>query len=902
MSSRNALLRMARREVLRAKGRSALIILMILAPIAIMTLIDVTARSALLSDEETVRRATGAADTRVNWSGISSIEQNVVGEWRPAGNNVATPSNDSLGEPDVRSQFPGSTVISEDRTSVRARSKDGIAFVEFRMIDYSNPVVAGLYEQKSGRAPQSTNEIALTKSAAERLGATVGKRVDILTAGGKLNPLVVGIVESPSSLRSDIAVGMPGFIERTSETYFQTFHFIDTSTPITWQRVQELNKLGFVVYDNALVANPPKGSEFSTYDGGIGRDETAILVLLGGLATMEICLLAGAAFAVGIRRQRRSLALLAATGGTSRQMRDVVLSMAVVLGLIASVLGVAVGVVFVLIGKPWLEHLHGARFGHFEVLPRDITIIVLTGLAAALLSAIVPARTAARMDVTAALNGRRDAHASRRRWKLPVAGGALIALGMLVAAAGATTNDLSIVLIGAVVGEIGVVMMTSLLVGLVGRFARWLPLGPRLALRDAVRNRTRTAPVVAAIMAAVAGAFAMSMFVSTYEVNDREQYTSEYPKGFVSVGLDPESPDNAKQLTEVRSILTTTLPVDHVGSISTACVTSATSSCYSSLVLERVGDNKCPADDALANGNADVARKYVNDPRCAKAGSFYSRSESVVVADAGFVRALFGSNGDQAAKALDDGLALATNHYDVSDGRVNMNIWTYRDGAEPESRMLQLPATSFPVAERTSPPSLIMSKSTAEAHGLVASSPFRMVASTDRMPTGAEEDRARDALTSGDVVTDVHVEKGFKSAYGIGLLVLSIATAVLALMATGIAAGLALADGRADQGTLAAIGAGPGIRRISSAFQAFVIAVLGVGLGLLAGAVPGAGIAWVARYREFAPGVQVHLDVPWMDVVPWSTVGVLLVAVPLVAAVFAWLFTRSRIPLGRRAT
>jgi putative ABC transport system permease protein len=34
---------------------------------------------------------------------------------------------------------------------------------------------------------------------------------------------------------------------------------------------------------------------------------------------------------------------------------------------------------------------------------------------------------------------------------------------------------------------------------------RWVPLAPRIALRDASRNRTAAAPAVSAVMAAVVG-------------------------------------------------------------------------------------------------------------------------------------------------------------------------------------------------------------------------------------------------------------------------------------------------------------------------------------------------------------------------------------------------------------
>ena len=42
----------------------------------------------------------------------------------------------------------------------------------------------------------------------------------------------------------------------------------------------------------------------------------AVLVLIVVMALIEVVLLAGPAFAVGARKQQRSLALMSATGGT----------------------------------------------------------------------------------------------------------------------------------------------------------------------------------------------------------------------------------------------------------------------------------------------------------------------------------------------------------------------------------------------------------------------------------------------------------------------------------------------------------------------------------------------------------------------------------------------------------
>lgn len=62
------------------------------------------------------------------------------------------------------------------------------------------------------------------------------------------------------------------------------------------------------------------------------------------------------------------------------------------------------------------------------------------------------------------------------------------------------------------------------------------------------------------------------------------------------------------------------------------------------------------------------------------------------------------------------------------------------------------------------------------------------------------------------------------------------------LGASGIASGLAAAEGRADLSTLAAVGASPGLRRRLAASQAVVTGGLGTLLGTAAGLVPAVGL------------------------------------------------------------
>ena len=129
---------------------------------------------------------------------------------------------------------------------------------------------------------------------------------------------------------------------------------------------------------------------------------------------------------------------------------------------------------------------------------------------------------------------------------------------------------------------------------------------------------------------------------------------------------------------------------------------------------------------------------------------------------------------------------------------------------------------------------------------------------------------------------------------------------MVAVAAAGIATGLAAADSQADLATLAAVGAAPRIRRTLSGFQCAVIALMGAILGAAAGLVPAAALWGV---HSGSTGMQytasdgiVSLSPPGAPLdVPWSTMALVVVGLPLMAWLLAAGLTRSRVTLTRRS-
>ena len=135
--------------------------------------------------------------------------------------------------------------------------------------------------------------------------------------------------------------------------------------------------------------------------------------------------------------------------------------MALVLGALAAGVGVGLGILAGFGARPLVraEHPAQARAGGYRALPvallRIAGLAVLTGL----LGALIPAFSAARVGMVAALAGRRGSTGSRRRWL--VVGLAMCGMGAFIAGYGAWSVSVNTVLAGLVIGELGIVLCTS---------------------------------------------------------------------------------------------------------------------------------------------------------------------------------------------------------------------------------------------------------------------------------------------------------------------------------------------------------------------------------------------------------------------------------------------------------
>jgi putative ABC transport system permease protein len=420
----------------------------------------------------------------------------------------------------------------------------------------------------------------------------------------------LGSVEDPEDLKATTIVLRPGALPPAALSDARQNHrwLVATPDPLTWAQVKQLNTHGVTAISRHVLAHPPSQAErYPGFEGG-NDQQLGVAALVGGLALLEVILLAGSAFAVAARRRRRDLALVAAAGGTPAQLRRIVLADGVVLGTVAAVSGVALGIAAAAASRPLLERLSSLRTGAFRVYPEALAALAALAVTTGVLAALVPAWTAARQDVIAALAGRRGITRSRRRWV--VLGAVLVAAGALVAATGAQRADATIIVAGLVVIELGLVLSTPALVGLMARMGRLLPLASRIALRDTARNRTAAAPAISAVMAAVAGSLAIGVVLLGVSERARDSYRVLGRPGDVfllSFGrtVPPEAVATLRTTMPVRGLYQVNQPSCGGGG-GGSCVVGLRVPTARACPYERLGRDPTPIEQRAAR----------RDPRC----------------------------------------------------------------------------------------------------------------------------------------------------------------------------------------------------------------------------------------------------------------------------------------------
>ncbi|WP_440101606.1 FtsX-like permease family protein [Streptosporangium sp. H16] len=867
MSAIIAALRLSRREIGRARGRSALIMVMIGLPVLLLAAGLTWQATGDVTLREGLDWNIGTADAHVRGMAFDRpVRQSAGAEIsHTAGRGV---KQRTLTEQEVLALFgPGSRAVPLRGLWTGYEAAGAYREAELREIDLHDPITTGMYTLRSGRLPRVAGEVA----AGAGLGLQEGRTLTL--TGMSTVVSVVGVVESQSEPESLEIVAPPGTApDDTREA--ATSWLVDTSAPVSWQRVREINQHGVKVLSRAVVNDPPpagNGPEDPVPHVSVRTSDVVMTVLGAVVVVLEVVFLAGPAFAVGIRRRRRELALIAAQGGSPRHLRGVVLADGLTLGLTASLLGAAGGIGIGAAAAPFVHR------GPLEVPAGLVALAVLLGVVSALLAAVVPAVQASRADVAEVLAGRRSR--ARERRGLPVLGVVLLAVAMAVILLGATFlqrwdqrvpwQPISM-LLGAVLGQFGLILLTPWLVGVAARLAARLPLPFRMAARDAARNRGRTAPAVAAVLVATAVFATVAVIVSSQTARDRERYTPQYVGGSTVVSSYAANPAIWREIKKVVASALPGVPLIEAGKFA--------------------GPGSRPVN-------------VVVQPGCARdCGAFLSRAlfRPPPIGGADLVRYFLRGPDPVAETALAAGKAVVFDPRVLRDGKLVFTTEITKRVTHSVPAVVRRPPGE-PLVTAVLPVSLAAELGLAVRHDTLVADPAAV------STTPQQEERLNAAVREVDSTTAAEVERGFRGDDMATLLAFAVGASVLVLGGTFAATGLAVAEGRPDRATLAAVGAAGRVQRLLVAGQAAFVSGLGVGAGTFVGLVAGVASVFSGFHRARASGIgtvnDVSSDLVTLVIdVPWLLVAGVLVGLPLLTALLAGLCVRTRVVLTRRLT
>ncbi|GAA4713941.1 putative ABC transport system permease protein [Promicromonospora umidemergens] len=901
--------RLARRDLRRHTGRAVLIAVMVALPVAAGSFL-VTA----LESNEPYAPADAEAELgpglQAKIEGIGGpIEQfrRVDGGqwlWGPVGWNTSyedgltsTPYADL--EHDLERLLPdGDRLVRALKGDVRLKDGEDAAMSVAVQTDFTAPDVASRFPVLEGRLPRD-GEIAVTEQHRD-LGFDLGDTVEVTFQDGTTTTATIsGVAPRYIDMISPVLLPEPGPLvppeEVTSAGIDLPLWYVTGDEPVTWSDVQDLNAAGAFVTSRDVLLDPPAPvAAERTWSGYVDWQSISVLVALVLVGLLEAIWLIGPAFAVGARRDTRSLALLAVNGAPAATLRAVMLARGLLTGAVGAVVGLGLGIAAAAV----LVQALPDRLPALRLPGASLAVVLLIGVLLAVASAWPPARRAARADVVTVLDGRRPA-VSTPRWPTVVGAAAAVGGVVLAVVAGAQKWVIGLAA-GIVVADLGLILACGGIVALLGRVAHRLPWTWRFALRDAARYRTRTVPAIAAVLVAMAGASAALTYL------DAEEVVLELPQyqPWASTGTVALTPGYGQIPAEDES--------DRLQGVVDGALPDA-----GPVLAVPVAVN--PAD-ATGGGGADSRRGLidvsVHPVDAADSGSHLfvdlGRWPGPVVTD-GSDRELLHALGipenhlDEVAEALADGrLPLPSSHVD-ENGNANVSVREAAGDVSP-SKDVVLPAVVVGSPGEQIPNLPILPEALLDELGAESATGAYLVenpavpsdeqvtllqARADAELVGFDADRALRV----DVESGEHPDQYVSNLVGtfatpwsndarpVMGLAIALAAVFLALVGTWSAVALSAVDARPDLATLAAVGAGPSARRRVVAAQAATISVIGSVLGLVAGTLIGVGWTLLTAYPL---------------AVPWRQLAALAVAVPLLAAVAAWTVTRSGVTLTRR--
>src|SRR5439155_24617713 len=318
-----------------------------------------------------------------------------------------------------------------------------------------------------GAAPTGPDQVAIDLGTATGHHLHVGQRIRIVTSSGPKDFTISGTMRFGTE-NSLLGASLAIFDLPTAQKLFDRpgqfdFIYVTAAPGVTpdaiASRIASVLPKGYEAITGASAA----AEQQRQVNQGLGFLRTGLLVF-GFVALFVGAFIIFNTFNIVVTQRSRELALFRALGATRRQVMSSVLVEAAVVGLVASVIGVLVGIVLA-IGLKALVGAIGLKLPPtaLVIAPRTVIVSLVLGTTITVAAALSPARRASRVAPIEALRESMAPSSSIRRRVIVGTLVTLLGVGSLAAGLfGGVSNAGYLVGLGAALTFVGVAMLSPL--------------------------------------------------------------------------------------------------------------------------------------------------------------------------------------------------------------------------------------------------------------------------------------------------------------------------------------------------------------------------------------------------------------------------------------------------------
>jgi putative ABC transport system permease protein len=419
------------------------------------------------------------------------------------------------------------------------------------------------YRLVQGRAPTGPDDVVMDESTATTNHFTLGQRVLINLPNRPRRFLITGIVTFGAA--DNLAgVTLAGFSLPTAQALFNVRRHFDTISVLAKQGADT------IVLQRRIAAILPPGVEVisgqalvnelsSAVDGQLSFISTALLIFA------FIALFVGAftifnTFSITVGQRTRELALLRVVGASRRQVFVSVLEEAAITGLVASVIGLGLGVLAALGLKALLTAFNIDLPSSSLVFQAGTPVVAIgVGVGVTVISAIFPARRAVRIPPVAALVDNSDLTATSPRRSRVFGGVGVASVGVIAVVVGLIGPTVALVGLGAVAVFIAAGMLVPVIArplsSSLGRPLAAITGTPgRLARANSMRNPLRTAQTSAALMIGLAVVSTIAVLGASLSASAANSVDSAINADYIISGNGGFSKSAVTAVSDVRGV------------------------------------------------------------------------------------------------------------------------------------------------------------------------------------------------------------------------------------------------------------------------------------------------------------------------------------------------------------